>query len=63
MDPLRAAATFEVIVVAPDRVQRLAKLLLEFSQRLYQFEAVKTEIAALNPTREELSSVLDSVGG
>ena len=63
MDPLRASATFAVTVVAPDRVQRLAKLLLEFSQRLYQFEAVKNEIAVLNPTREELGSVLDSAGG
>ena len=62
MDPLRAMQTFDITVVAPDRVQRLAKLLLEFSQRLYQYEAVKAEIVAMAPTREELSRVLDQVG-
>lgn len=60
MDPLRASATFEVTVVAPDRVQRLAKLLLEFSQRLYQYEAVKSEIITMAPTKEELRQVLDN---
>lgn len=63
MNPMRASATFSVTVLAPDRVQRLAKLLLEFSQRLYQYEAVKAEIAAMSPTRDELSRVLDAVEG
>ena len=62
MDPLRDQLTFSVTVTAPDRIAQLQRLLLEFSQRLYQFEMVKSEITALNPTREELRQVLDQVG-
>lgn len=62
MDPMRASATFAVSIVSPDRIQRLTALLLEFSQRLYQYEMVCAEILELAPTREELSRVLDVTG-
>jgi hypothetical protein len=59
MDPLRAFETFEVVITAPDRIQQLARMLTEFSQRLYQFENIKRDIALFNPTREELKQVLE----
>lgn len=61
MDPLRAEQTFVLTVLIPDRLQRLSRLLLEFSQRLYQYEAVRAEIVAMSPTRQELSNVLSVV--
>lgn len=62
MDPMRSSATFAVSIVSPDRIQRLTTLLLEFSQRLYQYEMVRAEIFELAPTREELSRILDVTG-
>jgi hypothetical protein len=62
MDPLRDQLTFSFTVTAPDRIAQLQRLLLEFSQRLYQYEMVKDEIMVLNPTREELRQVLDPEG-